>query len=401
MKRWLRAGLVLLGAACSHGESPPAPSRGSPAPALVVAEPLPPAPTGAAPATVAIDVAFAGDVIPHDPVVRGDLDAMVAGLPQSFWAADARVLNLEAAIGEAPRGADPGLLRFYAPDAWSAKLVRTTRLAAVVAANNHACDRDADGLADSLTALGATGAKVAGLSTTDPWEPVQIAQSGGKRVCLLAWTAFVNDRKYRPATCGAKAARASVAVAPLGAEGLGILRRELGRPDRFANCDATVAYVHAGTEYRPQTPGAIAQARLAACYVDAIVFSHPHIPDRVTTFERGRQCPTPRGGSAPAFLSLGNFLGHQGASWVPGKSVQLEEGGEPLKPYDLAWTRVGALGTLHFVFGPGAPEVTARQELVFAEYEGPTTRLRPLTASDDAYRSLKRAPAALRKLLPQ
>lgn len=415
MNRWLRAAL-LLGAGCSLGDrTPGAEHRGlsgrSGGASLVEVLPAPPAApavatsaTGdATPATVALDVAFAGDVIPHDPVVRGDLEVAVAGLPRRYWSANARVANLEAAIGEAPRGADLRLLRFYAPKVWSAKLVEAARLDAVVAANNHGCDRDADGLADTLAALGDAHTKAAGISAHDPWEPVQIAQSGGRRVCLVAWTAFVNDRKYRPETCGAKRAAASLAVAPLGADGLAILRRELGRPGRFAACDATVAYVHAGTEYHPQTPGALAQGRLAACYVDAVVFSHTHIPDRLTTFERSRRCPTGRSGNVPAFLSLGNLLGHQGASWAPGKSVQLEENGEPLKPYALAWTRVGALGFLHFVFGPGAPEVTARQELVFAEYDGPATRLRPLLASpdDEVYRSLKQAPATLRDLLPQ
>ncbi len=415
MNRWLRAGL-LVGAGCSLGDRAPAPDHRNAAPALsLVAEVLPPrradpaapapasAPSSSAPPTIVLDVAFAGDVIPHEPVVRGDMAAMVARLPQSYWSADARVLNLEAAIGDPPRGADPRLLRFFAAKAWSSDLVEATKVGTVVAANNHGCDRDADGLVDTLTALGDAHVTAAGLSSTDPWAPVQIAHKSGKRVCLVAWTAFVNDRKYRPETCGAKTAAASLAVAPLGADGLAILRRELGRPDRFASCDATVAYVHAGTEYHAQTPGALAQGRLAACYVDAVVFSHPHVPDRLTTFERSRHCPTGRGGSVPVFQSLGNLLGHQGASWAPGKSVRLEEAGEPLKPYELAWTRVGALGLLHFVFGAGAPEITARQELVFAEYDGAVTTLRPLLASptDPVYRSLKQAPAALRALLPQ
>ncbi len=362
------------------------------------------APSPAAPssAPVVFDVAFAGDVIPHDPIVRGDLAAMVARLPESYWSADARVLNLEAAVGDAPRGADPRLLRFYAPKAWTAKLVEATKAGAVVAANNHGCDREAKGLEDTLTALRESNVATPGLSAGDPWAPVQIAQKSGKRVCVIAWTAFVNDRKYRPETCGAKAGAASLAVAPLGADGLAILRRELGRAGRFAPCDATVAYVHAGTEYHAQTPGALAQGQLAACYVDAVVFTHPHVPDRLTTFERSRLCPTARAGSVPVFQSLGNLLGHQGASWAPGKSVRLEEAGEPLKPYELAWTRVGALGLLHVVFGAGAPEITARQELIFAEYDGAGTLLRPLAADprDDVYRSLKQAPKALRDLLP-
>ncbi|NOU32405.1 MAG: hypothetical protein HOO96_31250 [Polyangiaceae bacterium] len=418
MKRWLRAGL-LVGAGCSLGDRAPAPdhrnaglSGRSGGASLVVADVLPAraatpaaaltAGVAAAPTPVSLDVAFAGDVIPHDAIVRGELATMVARLPQSYWSADARVLNLEAAIGEVPRGADPRLLRFYAPKAWASGLVAATKVGTVVAANNHGCDRDAEGLGDTLTALGDAHATAAGLSAADPWAPVQIAEKSGKRVCLVAWTAFVNDRKYRPETCGAKTAAASLAVAPLGADGLTILRRELGRPDRFASCDATVAYVHAGTEYHAQTPGALAQGRLAACYVDAVVFSHPHVPDRLTTFERSRHCPAGRSGSVPVFQSLGNLLGHQGASWAPGKSVRLEEAGEPLKPYELVWTRVGALGLLHFVFGAGAPEITARQELVFAEYDGPATSLRPLVASptDPVYRSLKQAPAALRELLP-
>jgi hypothetical protein len=412
MKRWLRAGL-LVGAGCSLGDRAPAPRREAAEPPLAVAEVLPardgqaaaPPPSssaGLAGASVALDVVFAGDVIPHDAILHGDLAAMVARLPDSYWSADARVLNLEAAVGEAPRNADPRLLRFFAPKAWSAKLVEATKVGTVVAANNHGCDRDAEGLGDTLTALGDAHAVAAGLSTGDPWAPVQIAQKSGKRVCLVAWTAFVNDRKYRPETCGAKTAAASLAVAPLGADGLAILRRELGRPDRFASCDATVAYVHAGTEYHAQTPGALAQGRLAACYVDAVVFSHPHVPDRLTTFERSRRCPTGRSGSVPVFQSLGNLLGHQGASWAPGKSVRLEEAGEPLKPYEIVWTRVGALGSLHVVFGAGAPEITARQELVFAEYDGAASSLRPLIASptDPVYRSLKQAPAALRALLP-
>ena len=72
---------------------------------------------------VSIDVAIAGDAIPQVKVLANEIEDILAGMPSCFRAADGRVINLEAPVGE--RKGLPGdktILAFASPPAWFAQI---------------------------------------------------------------------------------------------------------------------------------------------------------------------------------------------------------------------------------------------------------------------------------------
>ena len=87
-------------------------------------------------------------------LVRREIEDIFAGVPSAFSKADARVLNLEAPVGErAGLPGDKSILAFASPPAWVARLAKTSN-ASFVAANNHACDLGPEGLGVDARRIG-------------------------------------------------------------------------------------------------------------------------------------------------------------------------------------------------------------------------------------------------------
>jgi 2',3'-cyclic-nucleotide 2'-phosphodiesterase (5'-nucleotidase family) len=232
--------------------------------------------------------------------------------------------------------------------------VASSNVTAVTLANNHACDLGAHGLAASLDTADAEGLTALGVDARDPWAPRTLASRDGHRVCAVAWTTFVNDRR---AGCGANG---HLAIAKANHEG----RMRVAKAIAGAiheGCDAVIAIVHGGEEYAPQTDAMMNVARGAAeAGADAIVMHHPHVvsPLVVHTTEDGRR--------VPIFASLGNLVSNQGESWTPAYPAAQKD---RHIVYLNGWTRVGMLADLDVRFdAPNRQKIAAfGYHLVFVE----------------------------------
>ena len=408
--------LVLFAVACksttvgdpatADADAPGSPSSPATVASAAVADAAAPPDAATEPKGVEIVLAFAGDVLPHGHVLEAPVAPLFAALP-SFWAAaDARVFNLEAPIGD--RAGLEGLA-LAAPPEWLGAITTALRPTAFVAANNHGCDRGPEGVAATVAhagtlqvpLVGVIGAPDAGAS--DAFAAVHVVKKSGRSVCMVAWTAFLNDAgenlsnpKVRGCVKGDAGAR--IAYLPLGEYGTKAVDRILGAPDRFAGCDARIAYVHAGNEYRAQLELSMDQARAAARYVDAVVLTHPHVPDGTTVLEvpagygTGRAAGPPR--RVPVFRSLGNFVSNQGAEWTPEETGGISfVKGQPDQA-KTAWTRVAMLAKVGLTWPEGhdAVEVRYGVQLLFTERSGAELALRPLPSgpSDPVAERLRR-----------
>ncbi|MBI2388975.1 MAG: CapA family protein [Deltaproteobacteria bacterium] len=418
---WTTALLASLATASGCKRAPDDEPPG-PAPALSGSTYALPAPSAspsvapsAAPAAGAtlIDVALGGDAIPQVKVLANDIREVFAGIPACWNAADARVLNLEAPVGE--RKGLPGdktLLAFAAPPAWFADLQAASKASAFVGANNHSCDLGPEGLAATVAEARKIQAKVAGADESDPWRRVEVVEKDGHKVCLVAWTTFLNDKGKKQKGCLEGAAGAKVARAELGAKGIELLHEQLGADDRWLGCDARVAYLHGGREYRAQIRPVLEQAQAASAYVDAVIISHPHVPDGVEALvspapksekAAGGRAP---GRSVPVFKSLGNFVSNQGIAWTPGMSVELLEVEGVPDPIRTVWTRVGVIARLRFGWDSAASappsKVLYGYSLTFIDRLPPLSiRLRALPSgeADPVAAKLRKGPHPFSDLL--
>lgn len=358
-----------------------------------------------------IDVVVGGDAIPQVKVLANSVAEVMKGVPSCWNTADARILNLEAPIGE--RKGLPGdkkILAFAAPPSWFADLYAVSKASGFVVANNHSCDLGPQGLADTVSEAGKLSAPVVGAGPDDPWKRLDVVEKDGRHVCIVAWTTFLNDKGRKQRGClegenGAKVARAELKNA-----GVGEVHEQLGAPGRWDGCDARIAYLHGGREYKPQIRPIFEQASAAAAYVDAVIVSHPHVPDLAETIV----APAPKGDAAaaggravgrtvPLFRSLGNFISNQGIAWSLGMSVDLLEREGVPDPIRTVWTRVSMLARLRFGWDPdakpGAPPSTVLYgyTLAFSDRGGNASidiRLRPLPngPDDPVAAKLRKAP---------
>lgn len=325
--------------ACEAPRETVAIALASPAAPAVAMVPLPtPAPNAA----TSLTVALAGDIIPQTTVLRANPDEVLSKLPEAWFTADARIANFEGTVGSerlVPK--DASTLAFAAPPGWLGRVQAAGKFTAFVAANNHGCDLGVEGASALLSEAKQSNVTLLGLAAQKPFEPRAIATRNGKTVCAVAWSTFFNEEKRFADRCRLGRSTPQFARAPATKEGAQFLSEVLGRAMKAKpNCDATIAYIHGGPEYRPQNDAMRAHIRAAAAYVDAVVVSHPHIPDEVTTVRVGSR-------EVPVFLSVGNFVSNQGVAWTPGMKVE----SLPEDPVHNPWTRVGEIAQLEFTWG--------------------------------------------------
>jgi poly-gamma-glutamate synthesis protein (capsule biosynthesis protein) len=260
------------------------------------------------------------------------VQAALAPLLPLFGKADAVVANYEAATGELEKKAFR--LSYAAPPAWLEALPQAG-IKAVSVANNHACDLGYEGLEATLDAAATSGlTTLGGDPKGDPWQPRTLVERGGKRVCAVAWTTLINAE-------GGCAKTTRLAVASENAAGRQKVAAALLRAR--STCDATIAIIHGGVEYVPQTPTVMAVARQAAdSGADAVVIHHPHIASPVVVHK------TKDGRRIPIFASVGNLVSNQGESWKPPMFPVLRENRRLVCVN--GWTRLGVLADLAFDF---------------------------------------------------
>lgn len=331
-----------------HADAPVAALAASEA--AIVFEPF--GPEAPEPPRHPLRVLVGGDLIPHRPslVEPSAASAALAPLEDLFRGADAVVANYEAATGALTKKAFR--LAYAAPPAWLEALP-AAGITAVTVANNHACDLGNDGLTATLATGTESGlAIVGGDEDGDPWAPRLLVEQGSKRVCAVAWTTLVNAE-------GACAKSTRLAFATNNSAGHKRIAGALGRAR--ATCDATIAVIHGGIEYVPQTAAMMSMANAAAeLGADAVVIHHPHVasPVLVHRAKDGRQ--------VPIFASVGNLVSNQGESWKPTMQAALPENRRMVCVN--GWTRLGVLADLAFDFR-GPPRLDWGFHLLWTENE--------------------------------
>jgi poly-gamma-glutamate capsule biosynthesis protein CapA/YwtB (metallophosphatase superfamily) len=405
--------LVLAGCKRAPDHEPPAPALSASTFALTPAPSAPVEPKKRPSAQ--IEVALGGDAIPQVKVLGNEPKEIFAGIPACWNNADARVFNLEAPVGErAGLPGDKSILAFASPPAWVAQMIEVSHANALVVANNHSCDLGPEGLAATVAEAKRLNEPIAGAAEDDPWKRVEVIEKDGRKVCLVAWTTFLNDKGRKQQGCLEGAAGARVARAELGNKGIEAIHAELSRDGRWDGCDARIAYVHGGREYRAQIRPVMEQALAASPYVDAVIISHPHVPDGVEALMSiAPRTPASSGGrslgrSVPVFKSLGNFVSNQGIAWTPGMSVELLDVGGVPDPIRTVWTRVAVIARLRFGWEEGAPDASAPSKVLYGytlaftdRFPPIAIRLRPFpNGPDDAvFAKLKKGPHPFSDLL--
>jgi len=281
-----------------------------------------------------VRIVVGGDVIPHRPQLADpdSISRALAPLAPLFRSADAAIVNYETTTGDAARIAAP--LSLAASPAWM-RAIAADGATALTLANNHACDLGKSGLAASVHAAAALNVVALGASSEDPWTPQTIAERDGKRVCAIAWTTFVNDRRPGCASSG------RLAIAKPNREGRARVAEAI--TEAFRSCDALVAIVHGGQEYAPQTGAMMTLARAAAdAGADVVVMHHPHVVSPIVVYGAAD------GRRVPIFSSLGNLATNQGESWTPSyPAVQRDRH----IVYLNGWTRLGMLADFELRLG--------------------------------------------------
>lgn len=300
-------------------------------------------------------VLVGGDLIPHRPSLAAPSSILSALTPLTpvFKQADAVVANYEAATGELSKKAFR--LAYAAPPAWLDALSQAG-ITAVTVANNHACDLGHGGVEATLEAASKSGLGVLGGDSEpggrDPWAPRTLVERDGKRVCAVAWTTLINAE-------GSCARTTRLAIATENAAGRQKVAAALQRAR--STCDATIAIIHGGVEYVPQTPEVMAVAREAAeSGADAVVIHHPHVASPVVVHA------TKDKRQIPIFASVGNLVSNQGESWKPPMFPVLRENRRLVCVN--GWTRLGVLADLAFDFKE-TPKLDWSFHLVWTENE--------------------------------
>jgi poly-gamma-glutamate synthesis protein (capsule biosynthesis protein) len=296
-----------------------------------------------------VRVLIGGDVLPHRPRLHepAAIASALAPIAPLFAQADVAIVNYEAATGDPGRFAKKSI-NLAASPAWFAELARLP-IHAVTVANNHACDLGAPGLTATLSAARDHGVLALGADEDDPWAPRVIAESGGARVCAVAWTTFVNKGEE-------DCAKRRLAVADLDRAGRARIAAAVRRAK--SQCDAVIAIAHGGEEYRLQVAGPKLQARAAAeAGADAVLFHHPHVPSPVDVYG------TKDGRRVPFFASLGNLVSNQGEQWKPTLPARDRD---PRNVGKNGWTRLGVVADLQFAFD-GSARLVWGYHLVWTE----------------------------------
>lgn len=343
----LALGIAAASVACSAPSAPPPPAAVTLESApLPIALDLPPAPEPTKPLRVLVG----GDLIPHRPALAAPsaVAAALAPLLPLFRQADSVIANYEAATGDLEKKAFR--LAYAAPPDWLAALP-AAGIKAVTVANNHACDLDYDGVLATLDATQKSGLVALGGDEKDPWAPRVVAERDGKKVCAVAWTTLINA----PGGCKRTV---RLAVADESAAGRRQVAAAVQRAQR--SCDATIAILHGGEEYAPQTPAVLGLARQAAeAGADAVVVHHPHVASPVTVHDARD------GRHVPIFASVGNLVSNQGESWKPPMFPVLRQNRRLVCVN--GWTRLGVLADLAFDFGEAGPKLDWSYHLLWTE----------------------------------
>ena len=280
---------------------------------------------------------FTGDLMQHMPQVFAarqrdgsfDYTSCFSRLNNYFSSADFVIANLETTLGEEPYSGCP---RFRSPDALAGAM-RRAGVDVAVLANNHICDRGAEGIRSTLAALDEAGLLHTG-AFADSVPPRErhplVLEKGAFRVALLNYTYGTNGL---PVPSGCRVNGIDTAA----------IRREIASA-RQDGATHVALFVHWGNEYE-RLPGP-RQRELAAAFhrwgADLVIGSHPHVVQPAETVEdsAGNVC-------GATVYSMGNFVSNQRFPDTDGGlsvrvTLTLDEQGRTscLPEYLIVWTCV-------------------------------------------------------------
>jgi len=278
-----------------------------------------------------VTFAIAGDVIPHEPVVRAAEAAAVSHLPDTppwgndgwdalfanvgyaFRQTDFGFVNLETPV--APKhsiGSKP--FQFDAPIALLGSL-KANGIKVVSFANNHVLDQGYAGFDETLEHLREQGLLFVGSgdSAADAWKPV-ILEKNGIKIGWLGMTRWLNGRRNPEKDSDPHVAFFPYPGESAGAPGMdeaGVL--DAVRAAR-AQCDLLLISIHWGIEYAPAPrPEDVDIAhKMLEAGASAVIGHHPHVLQPIETYL------TQDNRKTVIFFSLGNFLSNQSATYVQG-----------------------------------------------------------------------------------
>ena len=280
---------------------------------------------------------FTGDLMQHMPQVFAarqrdgsfDYTSCFSRLNNYFSSADFVIANLETTLGEEPYSGYP---RFRSPEALAGAM-RRAGVDVAVLANNHICDRGAEGIRSTLAALDEAGLLHTGAfaDSVPPRErhPLML-EKGAFRVALLNYTYGTNGL---PVPSGCRVNGIDTAA----------IRREIASA-RQDGATHVALFVHWGNEYE-RLPGP-RQRELAAAFhrwgADLVIGSHPHVVQPAETIEDS--AGNVRGATV---YSMGNFVSNQRFPDTDGGlsvrvTLTLDEQGRTscLPEYLIVWTCV-------------------------------------------------------------
>lgn len=263
-----------------------------------------PSPTPTIPPDVHLTIGYAGDVLPHMPVMeetvdgQGDISSMIAGEQPWVAGVDLALCGMEVPI--APDGVASGFPLFGTlPPVVEA--LKGSGWDGCATASNHSYDRGLDGVVATADALIANGMGYAGTNRTEaeaavPYQLYQL-ERGGRTITVAqlsstyslnglvdetGWAVQLNDVEWVAAQA---------------------------RAARDAGADIVILHSQLGEEYSPDPVQAqidYASAIAATGEVDVLFSAHPHVPQTNELLAGG-----PGGRGMWVSYSAGNYISNQ------------------------------------------------------------------------------------------
>jgi len=289
-------------------------------------------------------VVAAGDLLPHDPVVRSastgeggtDFSPLLAGIDRWIEGADLALCHLEVPV--APKGTKPssypifgsprGIVRDLAEQGWDG----------CSTASNHSVDRGYDGVVATLDALDAAGMGHVGTarSAQEKAEPQIYELTRADRTVRIAHLSATYGLNGLPMPAQAPWAVDLIDASKIVAQ---------ARAARDAGADLVLVSMHAGVEYTETLTDQQVDVvrRLAKSRaVDLVIGHHAHVPQRIDRVGRG-----PDGDGMWVAYGLGNLLSNQSANCCDARTsngillsadVVQPTPEDPVRVTDVRWT---------------------------------------------------------------
>lgn len=262
--------------------------------------------------TDSVSFLFIGDIMGHDSQIASayrsdsgfyDYRNVFNYIRDEISEADIAVANLEVTLAGPPYTGYP---RFSSPAAL-ASACREAGIDCLVTANNHAADRDTEGIFRTITTLDSIGILHTGTfrnsADRDSRNPLMI-RAKGLTAALLSYTYGTNGIRVKEPAIVNMIDKTLIA-------------RDIGRA-KNNNPDLVILCIHWGTEYE-STPSK-EQTELAEYLfsrgADLIIGSHPHVIQKMVWNK-----PDSAGKDRLLIYSLGNFVSNQRKSKTDGGAM--------------------------------------------------------------------------------